>query len=96
MNHVDYKTAPLVGATIQLDQQTYRLEATQPYRRKDGTASRLLIWRSECPRCGQSFTVKTGLVTKSLNRRCEPCRLRAKSPVSGRGRAQPITIKRNG
>lgn len=96
MNHVDYKTTPAIGTRIWLDDQQYALQATEPYRRKDGTASRLLIWRSDCPRCGQSFTVKTGLVTKSLNRRCEPCRLRAKSPVSGRGRSEPIAIKRNG
>lgn len=58
-------------------QVIYRLEAVMPHVRKtDGAASSVLTWVAECPQCGKSFTVTTGLVTHSWPAvRCKNCRL---------------------
>jgi hypothetical protein len=93
MNHVGFTAAPAIGTVIYLDGQRYELISTRPTRRKDGTPTTLLTWSSECPRCGNPFMLTTGLVTKSLNRRCEPCRARAHRPVSGKRRSVPVSVR---
>jgi hypothetical protein len=90
---INFTSPPVLGSSIYLDDQRYELEAVQRHIRRDGRQTFVLTWRAECPRCGQSFVVTTGLVTKALNRRCEPCRVRARSPVSGRGRKHVVGVR---
>lgn len=93
MKHwVDFRSTPPIGTILRLDEQVYELEHVEPYARATGQSSSLLIWRTGCPRCGQSFTVTTGLRARAVNRRCEACRLRARAPVSGRSRRAEVVV----
>lgn len=92
MNQVDFSKPPTIGTVISLDDQSYELIGAEPHTRKDGSPTHLLTWTSDCPRCGNPFLLKTGLVAKSLNRRCEPCRARAHRPVSGKRRSEPVSV----
>lgn len=93
MTGINFKSIPQIGTRIMLDDQAYQLAASEPYRRKDGSASHLLVWHTECPKCSQGFMLKTGLVSVALNRRCEVCRKRTRSPVSGKRRGKKVAVK---
>ncbi|WP_286864859.1 hypothetical protein [Sphingobium sp.] len=85
MNKIDFRSPPSIGTVVVLDGQKYEMITSAPHQRKDGTATSLLTWATNCPDCGQPFQVTTGLVTKGLNRRCADHR-QALKPVSGKRR----------
>lgn len=93
MNQVEFKSVPKPGTTIALDEQRYELLGTEPCVRKDGSPTHLLVWGTDCPRCGAMFMASTGLVSKSLPRRCPSCRVRARRPVSGQKRQVGVQVK---
>lgn len=93
MNQVNLATAPSIGASLWLDDQRYEIILVEPHLRRDGSASSILTWQSDCPRCGNPFTVTTGLVAKSINRRCGPCRKIAFRPVSGKKRSEKVRVR---
>lgn len=66
-----------------LDNQRYTLVGSADYTRADGQPSKLLTFESGCPDCGATFQVMSGLVAKSLTRRCEAHRA-SRRPVNGR------------
>jgi hypothetical protein len=93
MSHVDFVSAPSIGFGLLLDDQRYELVQVEPYIRRDGARSAILTWQSECPRCGNQFTVTSGLVAKALNRRCVHCRKIAYRPVSGKKRSEKVRVR---
>ncbi len=51
--------------------QRYELVRTEPYTRVDGGHTNLAIWRSACPRCGETFETRTSVRARKFgNRRC--------------------------
>jgi hypothetical protein len=62
--------------------QIYRRIAIEPYVRDDGSETRLATWESECPECGEVFTIQSTRLRKlhQPNRRC-PDHRRPGSPV---------------
>lgn len=46
-------------AITQKDGRRFRWQGAEPYTRKDGTATVLLVWCGTCAVCGEPFTVKT-------------------------------------
>jgi hypothetical protein len=62
--------------------QIYRRIAIEPYVRDDGSETRLATWETECPECGETFTIQSTRLhrLRSQNRRC-PEHRRPGSPV---------------
>lgn len=46
-------------AITQKDGRIFRWYGAEPYTRKDGTATLVLLWRGTCAVCGEPFTAKT-------------------------------------
>lgn len=65
-----FKCTPKLGRKVVIENQVYRLIDTGIHRRKDGCYLARLTWQSECPTCGEPFTVTSGLSALTLNRRC--------------------------
>ena len=77
---------------MMLDDQRYELREIRPYVREDGGSTRLLVWETVCPKCGDPLDVITGLTGNQINRRCSDCK-RPGKPVTGkRGRKVNVTI----
>lgn len=51
-----FRGQPDVAAS---DGRLFVFAGTEPYTRKDGSASVVLVWRGACAVCGAPFTVKT-------------------------------------
>ena len=53
--------------------QLWEKSRYEPYRRKDGTETRLAVWRSWCAKCGAEFEVTTpeGVVAAEQSHRLE-------------------------
>lgn len=45
--------------TTEKDGRIFRWHGVEPYTRKDGESTMLLLWRGTCAACGAPFTVKT-------------------------------------
>ena len=45
--------------TPEKDGRIFRRHGVEPYTRKDGESTMLLLWRGTCAACGAPFTVKT-------------------------------------
>lgn len=57
----------------------------QIYRPVDRLGDRVIVWRANCPDCGEEFETTTALVFSShIRRRCDACK-RPGSPVKRRG-----------
>lgn len=67
---LDFTPFPDLGSILVITGQRYILDELEPYRRKDGSASILLRWRSTCADCGQPFEFRTGAKCNGMNRRC--------------------------
>jgi hypothetical protein len=65
----------VVGMITDWRGQPYELTAIEPYQRRDGWGTFLLIWRSKCIACGVPFETKTSQRRlKHPTRRCAACR----------------------
>lgn len=54
--------------------QRFTLLRIDPHTTKDGEASGIMSWQSNCMDCGTSYQFTTGLATDSFYRRCKKCR----------------------
>ena len=64
--------------------QVYQKIGEEPYTRLDGNLSKVITWRTECPKCGAVFSVKSGQkFPKYPRRRCEKCRRRCGCKPTG-------------
>lgn len=54
--------------------QRFTLLRIDPHTTKDGEASGIMSWQSNCMDCGASYRFTTGLATDSFYRRCKKCR----------------------
>ncbi|WP_159981897.1 MULTISPECIES: hypothetical protein [unclassified Novosphingobium] len=61
---------PAVGTVVMLDDQSFRLTGFEPYVRRDGSPSELMIWEAACAECGTPIKVKSPLKNNGLTRRC--------------------------
>ena len=52
--------------------QEYTCVGVEPYRRRDGTETMLLVWQSHCAKCGEPFQCRTPVAAKVFapSRRC--------------------------
>lgn len=69
MSEYAFKIPPAAGYVHERYGQRYELVSAEPYKRKDGALSAVLVWRSTCA-CGAQFEVRAGLTTNGLIRRC--------------------------
>ncbi len=66
-----------IGETRVHRGQKYLCVAAEPYTRRDGAESALLVWESHCKRCDEVFAFKTPNSEKfQPNRRCQAHRRR--------------------
>ena len=63
--------------------QVYEVVAVKPWKRRDGTPTKVLVWRTRCPDCGGVVEFSTGLMVWSWRRRCDACKKPGK-PVTRR------------
>jgi hypothetical protein len=65
-----------IGAEVAYRRQSYQLLRLEPYRRRDGAAITMAIWRSKCPQCARPFECRTATAAEKFKpvRRCEKCR----------------------
>lgn len=87
-----FDAEPPIGTVIKLDDQAYVLVVSEPYRRKDGSMSRLLTWHCECAQCSAPFTIQSGLSVAALNRRCVKHKRPGQRLNRGRPRGQPLVV----
>lgn len=67
---LEFQTPPAVGSVMMDGTQAFEVVQVEPYTRKDGAASRLIVWRTTCLNCAEPFEVTTGMKTSGMNRRC--------------------------
>lgn len=82
---IDFATPPVPGTVLMVEGQRYEVIRTEPHRRRDGSRTTLIVWRTHCAETGHPFELKTGLVAKSINRRCPEHKAPGR-PVSSAGR----------
>lgn len=76
---IDFMVPPAEGTLLMYDKQAFVAEGIEPYTRKDGAKSLLIIWSTRCIQCGCATTIKTAMRTKWPARRCPTC-IGAKKP----------------
>lgn len=74
---IDFMAPPAKGTVLMYDKQAFVVEGIEPYTRKDGGSSLLIVWSTRCIQCGHATTVKTAMRTKWPTRRCEACRAKS-------------------
>lgn len=70
---VNFVRPPEVGSVVVSGGQRYELISDEPHTRRDGSATTLLRWKSECAKCRTEFEFRTPLKQDWLNRRCAKC-----------------------
>jgi hypothetical protein len=65
---------PALGLAITIGGQRYDLRRHEPYRRRDGGLTTLLVWTSACLECGAEFICKSASYRLPQNRRCDECK----------------------
>jgi len=68
---INFRIIPPTGTTLMLDEQRYVMIGSTQHERSDGTTVPMIIWRSQCPNCGQPFECKTTLKARWPTRRCK-------------------------
>ena len=59
---------------IEYDQQIYRPICVRPHVNKEGRETRVVEWLTNCPRCGDEFTITTTMLAGQWRRRCDACK----------------------
>lgn len=67
---IRFAEIPAVGLSLSIGGQRFDLVEHEDYTRRDGTATVLLVWRSECATCGTGFTTKSPALALPEGRRC--------------------------
>ena len=94
---INFTSPPKVGTILMCEGQRYEVVSLEPYVRKDGTTSILIVWQTWCAETGLPFTIKTGLAAKSVNRRCEKHAKPSKAvTAAGRNRLRKFFQKKHG
>lgn len=89
---LNFEKEPAVGTVVWLDEQAFELAGTQDHIRKDGTATTLLVWQSECADCGAAIKFMSPRKISGLKRRCADC-AKPGRPVRGkRGRKIDVRV----
>lgn len=60
-----------IGQVLKQGGQSYRLLKIEPYQRRDGTQTTLLLWSGECAECGCDFETRSPIEPKWISRRCD-------------------------
>ena len=61
-----------IGEARDYKDQKYLCVSVEPYTRRDGTQTALLLWESQCAECGEPFSFKAPNRDKfEPNRRCQ-------------------------
>ena len=77
--YFDVDELPRLGSRVQMllrdeVQQEYRLIAHKPHTTRDGEASAVLTWATDCTECAEPVEFTTGPDSGNLYRRCKKCR----------------------
>jgi len=59
---------------IEWDGQTYEPIVTSGHETAAGKTIPVILWGTNCPSCGQRFTVTTTLTFRAPRRRCDDCK----------------------
>jgi len=67
------QTFSILQAPRFVDEQRYDCVGSEPYTRRDGRQTALLVWQTNCPVCGEPFNVRTAAKSRKFqpNRRCQ-------------------------
>jgi hypothetical protein len=60
--------------SVEFDGQVYAPVSVKDYLRADGQPSNIVEWKTECPRCGETFTFEQGRKFRSPRRFCDNCK----------------------
>lgn len=71
MHTIDFAEPPPVGTELWRFSSRYVCVGVEPYTRRDGAVSALLVWAGHCADCGAPITCRTGLRSHGINRRCD-------------------------
>ena len=76
-----------------IDGQRYDCVGSEPYTRRDGRQTTLLVWETRCPVCNQPFELRTPAQSRNFtpSRRCQKHKrpgMRVKPKVPPRGGSQ--------
>lgn len=94
---IDFSKPPKPGTVLMVDGQRYEVVRTEPYWRKDGRMSTLIVWQTWCAETGHPFELTTPLKTKSINRRCREHRAPGRAvSAAGNQRQQDWLLRRTG
>lgn len=80
---VDYEIAPERGEVVLFDGHPFTVMGYEAYVRRDGTASSLIVWTTQCADCGTRVEVKTGFRTKGIRKRCDAHKARGVPATEG-------------
>jgi hypothetical protein len=72
------------GFSIIWDGQPYRPIVVKDHTKLDGGHTKLVEWETECPGCGRTFRIMTGLVFTGPRRRCDDCKVSGRTVRSDR------------
>ena len=83
----------IIGMVFKRGEQRYECLAIRPHQRIDGRMTKLAVWITNCPECGEAFEVvcTTSMTRGPGNRRCPLHRApgkRVKQPVQ-------VTLRQN-
>jgi hypothetical protein len=72
--------------------QIYVKLRSEPYTRRDGSLTSVVIWSSICPQCRRTFECTTPAVTSQFRpaRRCPDCRAKCKWGERFKGDNMPL------
>ena len=94
---IAFSKPPAPGTVLMIDGQRYEVVRTEPHRRKDDRMTTLIVWQSWCAETGHPFELKTGLRTKSINRRCPENRAPGRAvSAAGKKRRQGWLLHKRG
>jgi hypothetical protein len=94
---IDFSKPPRPGTVLMVEGQRYEVVRTEPYRRKDGRMTTLIVWQTWCAETGHPFELTTLLTAKSINRRCPGHRSPGRAvSAAGKKRRQDWLLRRPG
>lgn len=67
----EFAMIPPVGLALLIDGRRFDLVGIEGHIRRDGEATKLLVWYGECATCGVGFTAKSPSNRPCEARRCE-------------------------
>ena len=59
-----------VGAEIQSGKKNYSLVGFEPHTKRDGSQTRLAVWKTDCSECGAEFMTRSPMLQLPESKRC--------------------------